>query len=245
MSRFSDYIVFVDESGDHSLTSINPQYPVFVLLFCIMSKAHYSGSLVPVLKNLKFRYFGHDGVVLHEHDIRKKNGPFSRFGQTERTRFLEELTAIMEASDFATVGVVIDKYKLRANSAEPDHPYHLAMQFGLERLYSFMKTRTKDSRKVHVICEARGAKEDKQLELEFRRICDGANGISGTLPFEIVILDKRANSEGLQMADLMARPVGLSVLRPDQTNRAMQVLETKFYCDAEGRRDGYGLKIFP
>ena len=31
---FGDHIVFVDESGDHSLTSINPDYPVFVLAFC-------------------------------------------------------------------------------------------------------------------------------------------------------------------------------------------------------------------
>ena len=29
------------------------------------------------------------------------------------------------------------------------------------------------------------------------------------------------NSEGMQIADLTARPIGLSVLRPDQKNRAM------------------------
>ena len=27
----SDYIVFVDESGDHSLESLNPDYPIFVM----------------------------------------------------------------------------------------------------------------------------------------------------------------------------------------------------------------------
>lgn len=29
--RFSDFIVYVDESGDHSLQSIDQSYPVFVL----------------------------------------------------------------------------------------------------------------------------------------------------------------------------------------------------------------------
>ena len=29
--RFSDYVVYVDESGDHSLASIDSDYPVFVL----------------------------------------------------------------------------------------------------------------------------------------------------------------------------------------------------------------------
>lgn len=35
--RFSDYVVYVDESGDHSLASIDPDYPVFVLALCIFT----------------------------------------------------------------------------------------------------------------------------------------------------------------------------------------------------------------
>jgi hypothetical protein len=31
MPAFSDYIVFVDESGDHGMTTIDPGYPIFVL----------------------------------------------------------------------------------------------------------------------------------------------------------------------------------------------------------------------
>lgn len=37
----SDYLVFVDESGDHHLTRIDPQFPVFVLLFAILRKDDY------------------------------------------------------------------------------------------------------------------------------------------------------------------------------------------------------------
>lgn len=40
MKSFSDYIVFVDESGDHGLVSIDPEYPIFVLGFCIFNKSH-------------------------------------------------------------------------------------------------------------------------------------------------------------------------------------------------------------
>ena len=36
--NFGDYIVFVDESGDQSLKSVNANYPVFVLSFCIFEK---------------------------------------------------------------------------------------------------------------------------------------------------------------------------------------------------------------
>jgi hypothetical protein len=33
--EFSDYVIYADESGDHSLTKIDPIYPVFVLCLCL------------------------------------------------------------------------------------------------------------------------------------------------------------------------------------------------------------------
>ena len=57
--------------------------------------------------------------------------------------------------------------------------------------------------------------------------------------------DKRANSEGLQIADMVARPVALSILRANQPNRAMVILKGKLWRGPDGRADGYGLKSFP
>ena len=56
----SDYIVYVDESGDHSLEKINPSYPVFVLSFCIFKKDEYANLIAPAVQNFKFKFFGHD-----------------------------------------------------------------------------------------------------------------------------------------------------------------------------------------
>lgn len=61
--RFSDYVVYVDESGDHSLASIDPDYPVFVLALCVFHKRHYAEKIIPAVEKLKFNYFGHDSVV--------------------------------------------------------------------------------------------------------------------------------------------------------------------------------------
>ena len=75
---FSDYIVYADESGDHSLTSIDPQFPVFVLAFCILiQKAAYTDHVVPAFQRFKFEFWGHDSVVLHGHDIRKAQDDFN------------------------------------------------------------------------------------------------------------------------------------------------------------------------
>lgn len=245
ISGYSDYIVYVDESGDPTLTSIDHEYPVFVLSFCVFQKTVYVETVTPRMRNLKFVTFGHDMVILHEQDIRKKMGAFSKLSKEPRESFMSKLTDIMKDANFTLLAVVIDKRKLKSRYVNPTHPYHLAMEFGLERLYRFVKEKRQDNRLTYIVCEARGAKEDKQLELEFRRICDGENHFRKPLPFDIIIVDKKTNSEGLQLADLTARPIGLSVLRPDQQNRAVKILENKYYKDGSGRKEGFGLKCFP
>lgn len=236
---YSDYMVFVDESGE----SIDRGYPVFVLTFCIVGKLTYASEIVPRIKLLKLDTFGHDSIVLHERDIRKKSGDFSQIGESGRENFLSSLTSILAETDFTLIAIVIDKREHKQRYVNPAHPYHLAMQFGIERLGKFMFKRGMGNRITHILCESRGKKEDKELELVFRRIRDGDGW--GRKPFELVILDKKANCEGLQIADLTARPIGLSVLNPDQPNRAMEVIRGKLDRDMNGAIDGCGLKIFP
>ena len=73
MSKYSDYIVYVDESG-HASPDPDPNYPCFVLAFCLFEKSYYCEELAPALQKLKFRCFGHDMAVMHERDIRKAIG---------------------------------------------------------------------------------------------------------------------------------------------------------------------------
>lgn len=241
----SDFIVFVDESGDHSLDSINPEWPVFVLCFCIFPIESYASQITSKIRKLKFDTFGHDLVVLHEHDIVKRKGYFSNMNKPARDAFMGSLSQIISDADMTIISVVIDKKKHKEKYTTPGHPYHLAMQFGLERIYDFLRIKEQHESTIHVVFEARGSKEDLSLELEFRRVCDGNNRNNKNYPMRIVIADKKTNSEGLQLADLTARPIGLSVLRPHQPNRAFEIIKTKLFT---GRYDcimGNGLKIFP
>ena len=243
--QHGDYIVYVDESGDHSLESINPEYPLFVLSFCLFRKEVYVDQVTTAVRRLKFQTFGHDMVILHEHDLRKRLGAFSRMGKALREAFMSALSDIIDKADFTLFAIVIDKRRMISRYVHPGHPYHLAMEFGLERLFRFLRANRAEGRLTYLICEARGEKEDRELELEFRRICDGDNYFRCPLPFDMIIVDKETNSEGLQLADLMARPIGLSVLRPDQPNRTRDILEKKYYRDGYGRKEGFGLKLFP
>ncbi|OMH30524.1 DUF3800 domain-containing protein [Motiliproteus sp. MSK22-1] len=205
----------------------------------------YFNRITPEIRALKANTFGHELVVLHEHDIRKRNGPFKALNKEARALFMAELAGVMEQSEMTIIAVVIDKPKHKARYADPYHPYHLALQFGLERLGDFLKIQDQEEKVTHIICEARGAKEDNELELEFRRVCDGMNKGRRKLPFEIVIAHKQTNSEGLQLADLVARPIGLSVLRPKQPNRAYEIIERKLFTGRSNCIAGNGLKVFP
>lgn len=247
--RYSNFVVYVDESGDHGMQNVDPNYPLFVLAFCVFYKKHYSEKVVPALEKFKFNNFGHDIVILHEREIRKETGPFKFVNEREKLVFIDGLSDIIENSNFILISCVIDKQKL-GGRVEHDNPYHLALGFCLETLHELLIEKNQDEKKTHVVFECRGKKEDKDLELEFRRVCDGANRMGVQLPFDIIFADKRANSSGLQLADLVARPIGVSVLRPGQNNRAFEILKRKFFC-AGGRAnvgkgyENWGLKVFP
>src|SRR5580765_8337587 len=74
---FSDYIIFVDESGSPSMGGgIDPQYPLFVLAFLLMKKSDYAQVVCPAVSAFKLKHFGHDQVILHEREIRKDTGAF-------------------------------------------------------------------------------------------------------------------------------------------------------------------------
>jgi hypothetical protein len=116
----------------------------------------------------------------------------------------------------------------------------------VERLQRYLINLGQAERTTHLQVECRGKKEDAKLELEFRRICDGKNALSIKMPnLDIRFTDKKHNSTGLQLADLIAHPIGRHAINPHQSNRAYDILERKFRRGPGGRVRGFGLKTFP
>ncbi len=246
MSDFSDYIVYIDESGDHSLEVIDPQFPIFVLSACLFRKSDYSASIVPSFLELKFRFFGHDMVVLHSRDIRKAHGPFSILQNAQlRGNFLAAINAAVAAAPFTLVAAIIDKRRLTRQYTQPDNPYEIALTFCMERVFSHLQGLQQHHATTPMVVECRGKKEDADLELSFRRTAQGGNIHSTALPFEIVFADKKTNSTGLQLADLVSHPIGRHYLNPVQPNQAYAVVEPKFWRSPSGATDGWGCKLFP
>lgn len=127
----SDYIIYVDESGDHGLDSHDSDYPVFVLSFCVFKISDYITNAVPLIQKFKFDHFGHDQVILYEHHIRKQkdNYAFLRTDPEVRAAFLQGISTVVAETKVDIFAVLIDRAKLKSKYAVPDNPYNLGMRF--------------------------------------------------------------------------------------------------------------------
>ena len=173
MIEKGDYIVYVDESGDHGLENNDSKYPIFVINFCCFNSDEYINQVTPALQGLKIKYFGHDQIVLHETDIRKNKKPFQFSGNEKSLRdsFLCELSEIIENIPFTIVSVVIDKTELKLKYNKPHNPYHLGLRFGLEKLNEIFLNKNQEGKEISLVFEKRGKNENVDLEKKFFNIC--------------------------------------------------------------------------
>lgn len=222
---FSDYIIFADESGDHGLTSINPENPVFVLVFCIFKKNDYISIVKQAVAQLKLDFWGHDLVILHNHAIRKSTGEFTFLFNEERRRiFLHALNEMIRSIPFSIAATVIDKRHLNSNLSS-NNPYDIALESCLEQACCFLKEKGQLQHLTHLLVESRGNPEDRDLEATFRMI--SLRAIPDQYPLDIRFFNKQVNSSGLQIADLVAHPIARNAIKQNQPNKAFDILKEK------------------
>jgi Protein of unknown function (DUF3800) len=233
LSEFSDYIVFVDESGSPTLSPIDPNHPVFVLVFCVIKKSVYCDVIQPAIKRLKFEFFGHDMTVLHSADIRKRRGEFNiLMNQKKREAFLERLDGIIISSDVNITASVIDKTALVDEGLGHKNPYHIGMDMCLLRLDRYLRDNHQDGKLTHIIAEARGKAEDKDLMAAFEHSVSEFSKLMpkfGSMKFKLQFAEKKINSAGLQLADLFGHPIGRHVINPSQPNHAFDIVKDKIW----------------
>lgn len=241
------YIVYLDETGDHSLELIDRDFPVFALVMFVCDTTYYNKIILPAVAQLKTDYFGHEGVILHSRDIRKAQKDFGFLtNQKKRSDFVARINAMMCDLDYSLIVSVIkkqahrDKYGIFA-----DNPYDLAMMFCLERLLPFLED--VQQQQVYLIAESRGKKEDNDLKLSFFKIISQGTKYNSAerfkqIDFKLQFVPKTMNITGRQLADLAAYPIARYVLHPDRPNPSYDIVSRKFY---QGKGWVRGLKVFP
>lgn len=243
----TDYLAFLDECGDHSLVKIDRDFPIFVLSLVLVKRQEYVDTILPSLNGLKLRYWDHEGVNLHSRDIRKAGGPFTILQKTDRReRFMDELSHLMAILPYQLFIVCIRKDRLCNKYVNAVNPYRLGLTFVMERLVFWMEQNSQNS--LPIVAEARGKNEDNALKAAFFDLTiRGTDYVSSErfkrLQFPLQFHDKRKNIAGIQLADLCAHPSARHILKPDQHNRAFEVVKKHIYHEGGGRVEGW--KIFP
>ncbi len=241
-------IMFLDESGDHNLATIDPQYPMFVLTGVVMDQAYAQGYLEHRLNQFKRQFFGRTDVVLHRADITRNRGGFEQVAEPEfRRRFFAELNELVASLDFQLIACAIrkDEHLARYGVAALD-PYMLSLNVLVERFCYDIGEMPAGGM---LVAERRGPQLDHELELAFLNLkIRGTRFVSATQIEERIaglsLRDKKDNIAGLQLADLVATPIGRGLLGKTDL-QDYDVIRSKFRTDRQGEHRGYGLVVLP
>jgi Protein of unknown function (DUF3800) len=241
-------IAYLDETGDHTLESVDKDFPVFALVMFVCDADYYCMEIVPAVTQLKMDYFGHDCVILHSCDIRKQEKAFIvlRRSQDYRDGFYERINEIMSDHEYRLVPVVIKKQAHREKHGSlAENPYQLALKHAMYGLAVLLSQENQSE--VTIVAEARGKNEDQDLRACFNDIVHlGAEGISASelsqITFNLVFAKKSANIVGTQLADLAAYPIARFVIDPGKKNRPFETIKEKLYL-FEGWTNG--IKVCP
>ena len=178
-------ILFLDESGDHNLAKIDPQYPLFVLGGVIADKDYAEGEMEVAVSDFKLRLFGRDDMILHTSDITRNRNGFERLKETAfRGWFYRELNELMRSLDYRVVACVIRKQAhLSTYGLAALDPYLLSLDILIERFCMDVGGIAKSGM---IIAEKRDPTLDRQLELAWLNL-----RIQGTQYMQAVEIDRR------------------------------------------------------
>lgn len=240
-------IMFLDESGDHSLDKIDNSYPMFVLAGCIFDFDYYSTVAEPKINELKIKHFGKIDIILRSYDIRKQKGAFSDLvDKRKREAFYADLNALIKLLDFKIIAAAIHKTELKNKYHAPDSPYNICLQFILERSIMFLG-RTKEQLIFRI--ESRETHNDRKLAEVYEKFRLSGGGFFKKEEVmskfsDLSFNQKIQNIAGHQIADLIAYPIGVAVLDEKRENKPFDIVKTKFHSK-NGTYENCGLKVFP
>ena len=241
-------IMFLDESGDHNLAVIDPQYPVFVLAGVIVEQDYAEGELEQWLAAFKQALFGRTDVILHTADITRNRNGFERMKERAfRRSFFQRLNDLVSSLDFKVVACAIkkDEHLARYGVAALD-PYMLSLHVLVERFCFEIGNVPAGGL---IVAERRNPTLDHQLELAFLNLKIQGTDYVRAVEIEqkipsLTLQSKTQNIAGLQLADLVASPIGRHVIGK-RDRRDYEIVESKFRRGGGGQSEGFGLIVLP
>ena len=260
------YRLYIDEVGNHDMTPHPGENERYLSLFGVITERQQMLNVIqPDMRRIKIKFFQadpDDPVIFHRKDIARFRGPFSSLysDKAKRNSFGNEMLALYSKWQYTTIIVTIDKIAHLQRYLDWHYePYHFCLDVLLERYVYFLK---QNDARGDVMIEARGSKPDKKLAASFRRLFEeGTDYVSPALmkqfltSSEIKIKTKKANVEGLQLADLLAHAAHYDHLlnedvvdehKSSYSQEIAKILRSqKYYRHPQKGIRGYGTKFLP
>ena len=246
-------LLYLDESGNHDLrpTKINPRYPVFAFGGVVVDRAYERTVIASQMRDFKIKYLGDDSIIFHTVDMhRAQNGFEPLTDRAFRLAFYRALNELIDSWDFKIIACAI---KLHDHIAQYGQnaldPYMYSLNVVVER---FCKELNNTTDSGFICAEMRNPGLDRNLRAAWDNIRREGTAFASAAEIEekivhLTLKNKKPNIAGMQLADLIATPVGRGVLRlptkDDEVSR--RVVKRKSRRGILGQHRGYGLVVLP
>ena len=130
-----EYYLFLDESKP------NANFMNFTLGGVIVEKQDYENNIKPLVNRLKKECFGNEEVILHEIDIRKKEGDFIGITKIQQETFFRNLNDLFIKQDSISVMAVsinIDDLDKIYRVEDRNDIYYISLQLIMENFVQFL-----------------------------------------------------------------------------------------------------------
>lgn len=246
-------VMYLDESGNHDLrpAKINPRYPVFALGGVVVDRAYERTVIGPQLRDFKVQYLGDEEIILHTKDMHRLGKGFEVLADRDyRLTFYKALNELIDSWDFKIIACAI---KLIDHIAQHGQnaldPYMYSLDVVVER---FCKELNNTTDSGFICAEMRNPGLDRDLRTAWEKIRREGTAFAPAAEIDekivhLTLKDKKPNIAGMQLADLIATPVGRGVLKlptkDDEVSRV--VVKRKFRRGWLNQHRGYGLVVLP
>ena len=258
------YRMFVDESGDDCMKN-----------FCNLNSEHLclNGVIVylndlPAIENdiniMKNVFFGIDTDInnypLHRKEIIKCSPPFNSLTDDSiKDEFNSALINHLQAWNFTTITVLIDKQCLIKKYRRPFNPYYFGFALLIERFLIFLKSKRALG---DVVAESINSKHDKHLKKLYEHLyhkgvpefnLDKDEFQKYLSSCQLKMKKKKACIAGLEITDLLVNPLKKEIYKRFYPEKSLyktfddDILEVIIgkVLTKRSRLNGIGLKIFP
>jgi hypothetical protein len=129
----------MDESGDHGLANLDPNFPVFLLCGMLVAEDAYS-TMRDMVNAIKKEFWGNKTVIFHSRDIRKCEKEFQiLFDLDLKASFYEKINKLIQDCDYTIFasGIRKDKY-IKTYGRLSNDVYELSLSFIIERTIFYL-----------------------------------------------------------------------------------------------------------